>query len=107
MCVNVYFQAQTLASLKAWCPWLTHLHTLSLKDESYLPQCRDLTLRIMVAVAPVVKAGDALELTHSAAHFMVTLTGNWSIEFCSFKPISFYLVAFLFQALCVPHRFGS
>ena len=71
------FQAQTLASLKAWCQWLSQLHTVSLKDESYEPQCRDLTSRIMVAVAPVVKAGDSLELTHSAAHFMVTLTGTY------------------------------
>ena len=79
--VHIYFlflfQAQTLASLKAWCQWLAQLHTASLKDESYEPQCRDLTSRIMVAVAPVVKAGDSPDLTHSAAHFMVTLTGKF------------------------------
>lgn len=73
--------AQALAALKAWCHWLSHLHSLALKDQNYEPQCKDLTSRIMVAVAPVIKddhmqSKDRQKLVHSAAHFLGTLTGT-------------------------------
>ena len=32
--------AQALAALKAWCHWLSQLHSLALKDSSYEPQCK-------------------------------------------------------------------
>ena len=58
-------QAQTFAALKAWCHWLCQLHTVSLKSpptqqssgssSPYEQQCRDLTSRIMMAVAPVIR----------------------------------------------------
>lgn len=50
---------------------------MSLKNSAYEPQCKELTSRIMMAVAPVIRDGDASSgLVHSAAHFMVTLTGT-------------------------------
>ena len=64
-------QAQTFAALKAWCHWLSQLHTVSLKNPSpsargtsaYEQQCRDLTSRIMMAVAPVIRdAGSSPEV---------------------------------------------
>ena len=69
MHVFVCSQAQTFAALKAWCHWLRQLHTVSLKSppppqqssggvvsvSPYEQQCRDLTSRIMMAVAPVIR----------------------------------------------------
>ena len=64
--------AQALAALKAWCHWLSQLHSLALKDSSFEPQCKDLTSRIMVAVSPVLKENhettpqiSRLKLVHS------------------------------------------
>merc|ERR1711899_438521 len=73
--------AQALAALKAWCHWLSQLHSLALKDANFEPQSKDLTSRIMVAVPPVIKddhmgSKNRLKLVHSAAHFLVTLTGS-------------------------------
>ena len=76
----VQTHAQTLAALTAWCYWLSQLHKLSLQDKVYEGECKDLTSRIMVAVSPVLKDGGAgvnkSLLVHSAAHFLVTLTGS-------------------------------
>ena len=44
-----------MAALKAWCHWLSQLHSLALKDANFEPQSKDLTSRIMVAVSPVIK----------------------------------------------------
>ena len=76
--VSLLRQAHTLAALKAWCHWLSSLHTVSLKNDSYEPQCRDLTSRITVAVASVVKEPQSPPpvLVHAASHFMVTLTAT-------------------------------
>merc|ERR1719245_353411 len=75
--------AQALAALKAWCHWLSQLHSLALKDPTFEPQCKDLTSRIMVAVSPVLKENQQaessparLKLVHSASHFLCTLTGT-------------------------------
>ncbi len=84
MVVNVVIvfcrHAQALAALKAWCHWLSQLHSLALKDQSYEPQCKDLTSRIVVAVSPVIREGNVddrrQKLVHSASHFLVTLTGT-------------------------------
>jgi hypothetical protein len=75
-----------LAALKAWCHWLSQLHSLALKDPiTFEPQCKDLTSRIMVAVSPVIKddhtgssssKSNRLKLVHSASHFLGTLTGT-------------------------------
>merc|ERR1719322_1471731 len=76
----VQAHAQTLAALKAWCHWLSQLHKLSLEDKSYETECKDLIARIMVAVSPVLKdqspGRNRTLLVHSAAHFLVTLTGS-------------------------------
>ena len=75
-----YSHAQTLAALKAWCHWLSQLHKLSLEDKAYEGECKDLISRIMVAVSPVLKdqgvGKNRSLLVHSAAHFLVTLTGS-------------------------------
>ena len=73
--------AQALAALKAWCHWLSQLHSLALKDANFEPQSKDLTSRIMVAVSPVIKdnqmcSKNRQKLVHSAAHFLGTLTGT-------------------------------
>lgn len=73
--------------MKAWCHWLAKLHTASLKNPAYENQCRELTSRITLAAVTVIKDGSnpAAEasdkdstavLVHSAAHFLVTLTGT-------------------------------
>ena len=72
---------QALAALKAWCHWLSQLHSLALKDANFEPQSKDLTSRIMVAVSPVIKdnqmgSKNRQKLVHSAAHFLGTLTGT-------------------------------
>ena len=75
-----FSHAQSLAALKAWCHWLSQLHKLSLEDKSYEGECKELISRIMVAVSPVLKdQGNGRNkslLVHSAAHFLVTLTGS-------------------------------
>jgi len=68
--------SQTVAALKAWCHWLAALHSESLTDSTYTWICSDITDRIVVAVVSLVKEGDHVSLVHSAAHFMVTLTGT-------------------------------
>ena len=73
--------AQSLATIQAWCVWLSQLHKLSLKDKSWEGECRGLTSRVMAAVSAVLKDGSADPgrtrlLVHSAAHFLVTLTGS-------------------------------
>ena len=74
--------AQALAALKAWCHWLSQLHSLALKDATFEPQCKDLTSKIIFAVSPVIKddhssfGANRLKLVHSAAHFLGTLTGT-------------------------------
>ena len=70
-----------MAALKAWCHWLSQLHSLALKDANFEPQSKDLTSRIMVAVSPVIKdnqmgSKNRQKLVHSAAHFLGTLTGT-------------------------------
>ena len=72
----MYSHSQTLAALKAWSHWLSQLHNLSLSEPAYQAQCTDITSRIMVSVAPVLRDGRSNKLVHSAAHFMVTLTGT-------------------------------
>ena len=79
--IFIFRHSQALAALKAWCHWLSHLHSLALKDPTFEPQCKDLTSRIMVAVSPVIKddhqgSPNRLKLVHSAAHFLCTLTGT-------------------------------
>ena len=82
--IFVHFRhAQALAALKAWCHWLSQLHSLALKDPTFEPQCKDLTSKIMVAVSPVLKENQQaestparLKLVHSASHFLCTLTGT-------------------------------
>ena len=94
ICLLIFSRhAQILASLKSWCHWLSHLHTISIKNAYYESQCRELTTGLMVAVAPVIKESNAHSdnsspghangnkpnlnsLVHSASHFMVTLTGT-------------------------------
>lgn len=68
--------AQTMAALKAWCHWLAALHSESLQDSSYTWICSDLTSSIVRAVVTVIKDTSSPDLTHSAAHFLVTLTGT-------------------------------
>ena len=67
---------ETIASLKAWCHWLASLHTESLQDSSYTWLCSDLTSNIVKNIVPVVKDTSVTHLTHSGAHFLVTLTGT-------------------------------
>lgn len=74
--ITFYSHSQTLAALKAWSHWLSQLHNLSLSELAYQAQCTDITSRIMVSVAPVLRDGRSSKLVHSAAHFMVTLTGT-------------------------------
>ena len=75
-----FSHAQSLAALKAWCHWLSQLHKLSLEDKSYEGECKEIISRIMVAVSPVLKdqgsGRNKSLLVHSAAHFLVTLTGS-------------------------------
>ncbi len=70
-------QSHTLAALKAWCHWLSNLHTVSLKNPNLDPQCRELTSKITQAVTSVISSPSSPpDLVHSASHFMVTLTGT-------------------------------
>ena len=77
-------QASTLAALQAWCHWLAALHSESLQDSTYTWLCSDLTSRIVVAVVAALRDGAgghspsavSQSMTHSAAHFLVTLTGT-------------------------------
>jgi len=68
--------AETIASLKAWCHWLSSLHSESLQDSTYTWVCSDLTSNIVKAVVVIVKDTSTPQLTHSGAHFLVTLTGT-------------------------------
>jgi len=68
--------AQTMAALKAWCHWLAALHSESLQDSTYTWICSDLTSSIVKEVVIVIKDTSNPELTHSASHFLVTLTGT-------------------------------
>lgn len=79
----VLAHAQSLATLQAWCQWLAQLHKLSLRDNRYDADCKELTSRIMVAVSSVLKDNNDVApseqrklLVHSAVHFLVTLTGS-------------------------------
>ena len=38
--IFIFRHAQALAALKAWCHWLSQLHSLALKDSTYEPQCK-------------------------------------------------------------------
>ena len=69
-------QAETIAALKAWCHWLAALHSESLQDSSYTWPCNDLTSNIVRQVVTVIKDTSTPALTHSGAHFLVTLTGT-------------------------------
>ena len=68
--------AETIAALKTWCHWLAALHSESLQDSSYTWVTADLTSSIVRQVVVVVKDTSSPDLTHSAAHFLVTLTGT-------------------------------
>jgi len=68
--------AHTIAALKAWCYWLAALHSESLQDSTYTWICSDLTSSIVREVVLVIKDTSSPELTHSASHFLVTLTGT-------------------------------
>ena len=72
----VQCHAETVAALKAWCHWLAALHSESLQDSSYTWVCADLTSGIVRQVVTVIKDTSTPQLTHSAAHFLVTLTGT-------------------------------
>ena len=39
--------AQALAALKAWCHWLSQLHSLALKDSTYEPQCKGIVNHVL------------------------------------------------------------
>ena len=69
-------QAETIAALKAWCHWLAALHSESLQDSSYTWPCTDITSNIVKQVVTVIKDTSTPALTHSGAHFLVTLTGT-------------------------------
>ena len=69
-------QAETIAALKAWCHWLAALHSESLQDSSYTWVCSDITSSIVRQVVTVIKDTSTPALTHSGAHFLVTLTGT-------------------------------
>ena len=68
--------AETVAALKAWCHWLSALHSESLQDSSYTWVCSDLTSNIVRSVVTMVRDDTCPQLTHAAAHFLVTLTGT-------------------------------
>ncbi|XP_059099703.1 exportin-6-A-like [Tigriopus californicus] len=72
----VQVQVATIASLKAWCHWLAQLHAIASADSHHEVLCKDLTSAMVLTIGPVIRQRDSPALVHSAAHFLVTLTGT-------------------------------
>lgn len=79
--VEISRHAQIFAALKAWSQWLSQLQKLAQKEPQYEAECRDMISKVMVSVSAVLRDGNGPDgsrkvLVHSAAHFLVTLTGS-------------------------------